>query len=290
MFGGLINVYKEKGLTSQRVVSKVKRLLKAEGLPSERVGHLGTLDPDAEGVLPVGFGRATRLFDYTLDKIKVYEAVFEFGKTTNTLDASGVITEISPCNISVSNIQKVLPELTGTVSQMPPLYSAKSVNGVRAYKLARSGQAVELKPKTVNIYDVSLLSNPEPNVFSFKITCGGGTYIRSLARDMATALGTVGFMKSLNRTQSGVFTIESAHTLEELEKGVSQYVLPMEFALTGFPFYNVEEELREKMLNGVPVEINNAPDGNFVLFFDDNLIGIAVKDEENKIKIKTRLL
>ena len=209
---GFVNVLKPVGATASDVVVCVKRIF------GEKAGHLGTLDPGAAGVLPVAVGQATKLFDFLTNKTKYYRAFFTFGKTTDTLDSYGTVTDTSDVLPDAEALLSALKAFTGELEQIPPIYSAKSVNGVRAYKLARSGMEVELKPRSVTVYDIKLVSRLTRDTFTVDIRCSGGTYIRSLARDIAAACGTVGYMSGLIRLQSGCFGIENAYTLDEIRE------------------------------------------------------------------------
>ena len=282
---GFFNVDKPSGLTSSTVVNKCKWLT---GVPC---GHMGTLDPLASGVLPVGVGNATRLFDYFLEKDKEYIAEFTFGVSSPTLDSTGELTRQGHVPL-VKDIQSVLPTLVGDIMQIPPKYSAKNVNGQRGYDLARAGVEFELAPKKVRIDSVELLGQAETqNTFRFKIRCGGGTYIRSIARDMATALDTSAVMSALRRTQSGVFTLENAIPfsllqqdlpVEELEK----YLIPTENVL---PFdtlrYSGADERR--LFNGLAVE-TDAKDGLYKVYQGETFYGLAIV-QDGKAKTKTKL-
>ncbi|MDE6273751.1 MAG: tRNA pseudouridine(55) synthase TruB, partial [Clostridiales bacterium] len=195
---GFFNLFKQEGISSTALVNRMKRLTHTP------CGHMGTLDPLAEGVLPVGVGRATRLFEYFLKKRKRYTARFVFGKTTETLDRES--QPIGEGRVpSEEEIRCVLGGFIGTIDQVPPAYSAKSVNGKRSYDLARAGKTVKLPPKKVEIISLDLIGQTGVNEFEFDIVCGGGTYIRSLARDIAASLGTLAYMTKLTRTGSGVF-------------------------------------------------------------------------------------
>ena len=229
---GFINVDKPSGIVSSTVVNKIKWL---SGVPC---GHMGTLDPLASGVLPVGIGNATRLFDYFLEKEKEYVAEFTFGVDSDTLDSTGNLIRGGHVP-NETEIAEVLPQFFGDIMQVPPKYSAKNVNGRRGYDLARAGIDFELPPKKVHIYGMECLGMVEgkEDTFRIKIRCGGGTYIRSIARDVASALGTKAVMSALRRTQSGIFNLENAipfsvleadPTIEELEKLVisTENVLP----------------------------------------------------------------
>ena len=194
---GFINVYKPSLMTSNAVLAKIKRQY---GI--KKIGHMGTLDPLAEGVLPIAIGNATRMFDYFLNKQKTYIATFEFGYETDTLDSQGekiAETNVLPTKDEVLN---VLSGFMGKQLQMPPKYSAKNVNGKRAYDLARAGVDFELNPKEIEIFNINLLEN-NGNTFVFEITCSSGTYIRSIGRDLGYKLNSLATMTKLIRTKSG---------------------------------------------------------------------------------------
>ena len=195
---GFFNINKPKGMTSSQVVGKVKYLLGKKA----KVGHMGTLDPLASGVLPIAVGRATRLFDFLLQKKKTYIATFQFGIHTDTLDSTGTTLDTSNVIPTIDQITSVLPQFLGVNQQIPPAYSAKSINGKRAYDLARQGQEVELKPCTIQIFDIQVQRQLAHDTFQFLITCSAGTYIRSIARDLGTALGTFATMTELNQDNS----------------------------------------------------------------------------------------
>ena len=180
---GIFNILKPTGMTSNAVLTKIKKRFNIK-----KVGHLGTLDPLATGVLPITIGKATKLFDYFLKKDKIYKAVFTFGKTTTTLDSEGDVTSESSVIPTKEQIESVLSKLVGEVDQVPPNFSAKNVNGQRAYTLARQEVDFVLPPKRVSIYGIELLSQVSENSYLFNIHCSSGTYIRSIAREMATSL------------------------------------------------------------------------------------------------------
>ena len=288
MICGFINVCKVKGMTSSRVVGKIKGILRAQGISGVKVGHMGTLDPDGEGVLPVAVGKATRLFDYLSEKIKIYYTEFVFGKTTDTLDESGKTVAVSDMVPSEEEITAVIPSLTGEKDQIPPMYSAKSVDGRRAYDLAREGAEFELKPRKVRIDSIEYCGKVD-DAFAFRITCGGGTYIRSIARDMAQALGTYGYMRYIRRERSGIFTIEDSCTVEELEGGIVDKIIPIEAVLSDFPRYDCPSREVARVLNGVKAELEGMPEGVFRLYCDGVLTGLAGNDN-GTIEVKTRLI
>lgn len=236
---GFINVLKPVGATASDVVVCVRHILK-----EKKVGHLGTLDPGASGVLPVAVGQGTKLFDYLTNKIKYYRAFFTFGKTTDTLDAYGTVTATSDVIPTARQIEDALPSFLGEIAQIPPMYSALSVGGVRCYDLARSGVSLELKPRMVTIYQYTLLRQHSPDTFVLDIKCSGGTYIRSLANDLAERLGTVGYMSGLIRLASGCFDISDSVTLDELRKGNAEnYVKPVTYPLGDLPEFVFDDAL-----------------------------------------------
>ncbi len=282
---GFFNVDKPSGITSSTVVNKCK------WLTATPCGHLGTLDPLASGVLPVGVGNATRLFDYFLEKEKEYIAEFTFGVASDTLDSTGALT-VGGYIPSEKEIQAVLPSLIGEIAQIPPKYSAKSVNGRRGYDLARAGVDFELAPKKVHIYDIRMLGKSEAeNAYRFQIRCGGGTYIRSIARDIAAALETNAVMSALCRTKSGVFTLENAIPFSLLEQDlpvseIEQYVIPTESVLP-FPALMLTGKNAERIFNGVAVQSEQA-DGLYKLYQGETFYGIA-QVQNGMAKAKTKL-
>ena len=283
---GFFNVDKPSGIVSSAVVNKIKWL---SGVPC---GHMGTLDPLASGVLPVGVGNATRLFDYFLEKEKVYVAEFTFGVDSDTFDSTGNLVYGGHVP-DEKEIEAVLPTFFGDIMPVPPKYSAKNVNGKRGYDLARAGIDFELAPKKVHIYGMELLGRKEESedTYLIKIRCGGGTYIRSLARDIAAALDTKAVMSALRRTQSGIFILQNAlpfdfftqdPSLEELEK----YLIPTETVL---PFEDLilTERESEKLFNGQRVK-TDALDGLYKIYKDGGFYGIA-EVVNGLAKAKTKL-
>lgn len=292
MINGFINLRKPPQITSNRALSILKTALKQNNIIT-KVGHLGTLDPIAEGVLPVALGRATRLFNYTLDKKKVYEAVFEFGYITDTLDNTGEITGTTDKIPDIDEITKILSFLIAETEQIPPIYSAKSVNGVKAYKRARKGEIFDLKAKKITIYDLKLLEKIDDRSFKFLIVCSGGTYIRAIARDMAKQLGSLAVMTKLNRTASGSFNIDNATDLSVLESSTDlhNYILPMETVLDGMEKLDLDESTVRRLLDGVDYNYASVlPKSQFKIYSNEKLIAIGQSDNGQTIKINTWLL
>ena len=213
---GIVLLNKPKGLSSNTAANIVKAVT-----GSKKAGHLGTLDVEGEGVLPITLDKATCLFDYYLNKDKVYKTTFEFGYLTDTLDLEGQIIARDEENktITKNDIEKVINSLVGTYPQMPPAYSAKKINGKKAYELARKGKDVPLKSKEITVYSIKLLRQVEKNTFEFEIHCSSGTYIRSIARDIGEKLSTYGIMRCILRTRCGDFKLEDCYSLEDIKNG-----------------------------------------------------------------------
>lgn len=282
---GFLNIDKPSGMTSGAVVNKCKWL---SGVPC---GHMGTLDPLASGVLPVGVGRATRLFDYFLEKEKEYIAEFTFGVSSDTLDSTG--DRVTGGRIPTDKeIASVLPSFVGDILQVPPKYSAKNVNGQRGYDLARKGVDFELAPKQVRIFGLELLGKADgENAFAFKVNCGGGTYIRSLARDIAAALGTNAVMSALRRTKSGAFAIGESIPFELLAQDppaeeLEKYLIPTESVLPQ-PALSLSVTDEEKLLMGQTVKTERA-DGLYKLYKNGVFYGLA-EVQNGLAKAKTKL-
>ncbi len=280
---GLISLHKPSGMSSSSAVVKIKKLTHIS-----RVGHMGTLDPLASGVLIIGVGKATRLFDYYLSKTKTYVATFKFGVLTETLDSEGQIQKSGLYVPTQDEILSVLDKLTGEISQLPPQFSAKSVNGVKAYKLARQGIEVELKPKKVFINYIKFIDKVSSDEYRFEIDCSSGTYIRSIARDMANMLNTEAIMTALVRTRCGVFNLENSVKLEDLtEENIEKHLIDLKTALGGNKEYVIDEKSKNQLLNGVPLDVD-LNDGQLIVLFEDQVLGIG-EVISNKLKIKNYL-
>lgn len=262
---GIINVLKPPGMTSFEVVSYIR---KASGI--KKVGHTGTLDPGAAGVLPVCLGKATKIVDYLMNDKKTYIAEIFFGNITDTLDRYGkrlLLSDITAC-IKLSDFEETLSKYKGEILQKPPAYSALKVNGKRAYELARKGEEVNLNLRKVTIYDIEIL-NFKPPYAMIKIVCSKGTYIRSLCRDIGSDLGCPSFMNFLLRTSTGNFSLQNSHFLSEINKHtINNVIEKTEKALNMNSVY-VDCEFAAKILNGnsVPLKINNIKNNEIVKVF-----------------------
>ena len=217
MINGIINIYKEKGFTSHDVVAKLRGIMK-----QKKIGHTGTLDPQAMGVLPVCLGNATKLCDMMVEKEKEYIAQACLGIMTDTQDITGTVLEQKQVMVGKKQLEEALQEFVGEYDQIPPMYSALKVNGKKLYELAREGKEVERKPRRVEIYAIELLEVRIP-YFSIRVRCSKGTYIRTLCHDIGLKLGTLATMTELTRTKSGQFSLENALTLGQVEKYMEEY-------------------------------------------------------------------
>lgn len=277
---GIIVIDKPKGKSSNQVVGVIKKLFN-----QKKVGHLGTLDPLATGVLPICLGKATKLFDYFLTKTKTYIAQFTFGETTDTLDSEGQVLNRCEFVPSMSQINQVLPSFIGELDQMPPKYSAKSINGVRAYELARKGVEFDLKPKQICINKFELTKQISSNVFEFLIDCSSGTYIRSLARDLAQKCGSLAYMSGLRRIRTGQFEIEQAVILERAS--VSD-IISLDKILSSHKKIVVDAVNFSKLKNGNSVKVPLLSGENLLVYCKEKLFGIG--DCSNHVlKVKTNL-
>lgn len=281
MINGIILLNKPKKISSNSAVNIVKYAVGAD-----KAGHLGTLDVLGHGLLPITLGKATKLFDYFLNKDKEYVASFRFGVETETYDLEGEVINEDNKVITIDDILKVIPKLIGKQAQMPPKYSAKKINGQKAYDLARKGKEVNLKPKEIEIYDLTLLKQLNKNEFLFKIHCSSGTYIRSLCRDMASLLSTCGVMSDIIRTRCGKLNLDDAFTIEDIKLGKYK-VIPCEEM---FDFENLKLEKEEvlRVLNGVKIDVLK-PDGNYKIFDKNMFLGIG-EIKNNKLKLVLRLI
>ena len=249
MYNGIINVYKEKGYTSSDVVAVMRGIL-----GQRKVGHTGTLDPEAEGVLPVCAGAGTKLVEELTDHIKEYSAVMKLGVETDTQDLTGKVTGTHEIDITEPELRHVILSFKGEYDQIPPMYSALKVNGQKLCDLARKGKTVERKPRRIKIYDIEIKSVDMPYV-SFDVTCSKGTYIRTLCSDIGDKAGCGASMSSLVRTRVGDFKIEDAHKLAELQKIAEQghlesVVIPVERYYENLPAVVIGDEMRERLING----------------------------------------
>ncbi len=293
---GIFNIYKEKGFTSHDVVAVVRKTIHMK-----KVGHTGTLDPDAEGVLPICVGKATKLSDIIMDGRKSYRAMLRLGIITTTEDASGEVLEEKPVDFDEEKIRKAIASMIGKQEQIPPMYSAVKVNGKKLYELAREGKEIERKARSIEIYDIRIRRFLPPDRVEFDVDCSKGTYIRTLCADIGKALGCGGHMAELLRTATGAFSLEKAVRLSELKELAEQdrteeVLLSMEDALKEFPVIRVAEGSTKLLYNGGKIWDKNftekptvLQDGMIAAVYDSKsvLVGLyEIKKEEQKFFIK----
>ena len=281
---GIIVINKPIGCTSYNIVYRVKKIFK------EKVGHTGTLDPLATGVLPILIGKGTKLSNYLMEHDKEYIATLKLGKKTDTLDAEGEVIEEREVDDNIFNrdkIDEVLNKFIGKIEQIPPLYSAIKVNGKKLYEYARNGQNVEVKPRQVEIYKINLLNiDKEQKEIKFKVNCSKGTYIRTLCLDIAEKLGSIGYMSSLQRTRVGRFKLEDAITIDELEKNeqnnefLNKNLISIEAIFIDKEIINLDDT--KSFLNGVKIKIKKE-DGIYRIYNNNNFMGTGII-ENNLLK------
>lgn len=270
---GFINLIKPQGMSSAYAVGGVKKKLNCP------CGHMGTLDPMARGVLPVGICKASRLFQYLLDKEKTYVARFKFGYTTDTLDVTGQTLESTLVLPTLEQINGVLTNFIGEINQVPPKYSAKCIDGKRGYQLARKGVEFELEPKKVSVLDIKCLGQTAEDEFEFRIDCRGGTYIRSLARDIALACGSLGVMSSLDRTKSGVFDYSNGVSVQELldTNDIEKFIIPADKAVS-FEKIVLSNAQATRILNGLFDNLG-IKDGTYRVYNEAEFWGVGSAKE-----------
>lgn len=274
MYNGIINVYKEKGFTSHDVVAKLRGILK-----QKKIGHTGTLDPEAEGVLPVCLGKATKLCDLLTDKDKTYEACLRLGIQTDTQDMTGKVLKEAAVSVSEEKVKETVLSFVGEYNQIPPMYSALKVNGKKLYEYAREGIEVEREPRRVTIYSIEIKKIELPRVW-FRVACSKGTYIRTLCNDIGERLGCFGCMETLVRTKASVFEMESSLKLSEIEQlrdenKIDTVLFPLDAMFENMSCAIVKKEFDKLLYNGNPL----APE-----FFEDEYrkdSQIRVYDREN---------
>lgn len=267
MISGIINVLKPAGMTSNAVLCEIKKKLRPN-----KIGHLGTLDPSGTGVLPVCINKATKLFDYYLKKDKQYRAIFVFGKETDTLDSDGIVLNENNKRVLIQDIETVLNMFVGKIMQMPPKYSAKKINGQKAYDLARNNINFNLKPKEIEIYEISVIKEIAFNTFLFDIKCSSGTYIRSLCRDIAYKLNTVAYMGSIIRIKSGNFSIKQSIMIKDITENS---IVSLKKILKDKQNVFICDEFYDKILNGCEVKSQSQDIEECVIFCKEQLIGIG---------------
>lgn len=279
---GFLNIYKPKGLTSHDVVARLRKITKVR-----QIGHTGTLDPFATGVLPICIGKATRLIEY-LDDDKEYLATVQFGKNTATYDLEGEITATFDKKVTEEDVKNALKDFEGEISQIPPIYSAIKVNGKKLYDYARQGQDIKIKPRKVTISKIELKEFDKTSQSSkITVACSKGTYIRSIAYDLGAKLGCGGYLTALERTKAGKFQVNTTIKLEDLTE-VSQIVenLINPLDMLNIPIHNLSENERERVSHGMSICNSDFPDSDIVILSYGGRIYAIGKVEQNKILVK----
>lgn len=260
MINGIINIYKEKGFTSHDVVAKLRGITR-----QKKIGHTGTLDPDATGVLPVCLGNATKLCDLLTDKDKEYETVLLLGKVTDTQDVTGKVLQEADVLVTEEQVREVVNSFVGPIEQIPPMYSALKVNGKKLYELAREGKVIERKPRPITIHEITILDiklTEDCHEIRMRVNCSKGTYIRTLCHDIGEKLGCGGCMKSLVRTKVSKFLLADAITLDEVQKlqqedKLIDLVIPVADMFPQYPKVYVNEEGNRFLANGNPLKLDH---------------------------------
>ncbi|MDP4144361.1 MAG: tRNA pseudouridine(55) synthase TruB [Bacillota bacterium] len=275
---GVINVYKPLNITSFDVVRKIKKITNIK-----KIGHTGTLDPMACGVLPICIGKATKIVDYLMQDYKIYRADLELGKVTDTYDLEGTILEQNEVNVSGEDVKKVINKFIGEIEQIPPMYSALKMNGKRLYELARQGIEVERKGRNITIFDINIIEINLPLV-KFDVKCSKGTYIRSLCYDIGKELGCGGTMAGLERLSTGFFTKENSIHLENLtEENIKDYLITIDNALQSYEKVLFGKKHEKLLMNGVEIKdkaiLENIPDEALLrVYIEDKFIGLGTKN------------
>jgi tRNA pseudouridine55 synthase len=289
---GILNINKPTGMTSHDVVAKVRKLLK-----QRRVGHAGTLDPAASGVLPICVGQATRVAEYLSESGKAYQATIVFGAVTDTYDSEGtIIRTASAQDLTLSKIEALLPAMLGEHMQIPPRYSAIKLQGQPAYKRARAGEDVAMEARPITIYQLEIINwqPSQPPTLTLAIECSKGTYIRSLAYDLGEQAGCGAYLGGLVRTRSGPFSLAESITLEHLAEAaaqglIEQFLFPADKALEHYPSLILDEAMTERVKHGNAFQLEEKPDAvseqGLARVYDDTgkFVAIAEWDAERRV-------
>ncbi|BAK94619.1 tRNA pseudouridine(55) synthase TruB [Tetragenococcus halophilus] len=296
---GILPLWKDRGMTSHDCVSKLRKILH-----TKKIGHSGTLDPDVDGVLPICIGKGTKVVEFLVDSGKEYEGEITLGYATTTEDASGEVVQQDPINepFSVKEIDDAMQKFVGEMTQVPPLYSAVKVNGKRLYEYARSGQSVERPQRKVQIESFTRTSRPvhqekqQTQSWRFKVVCGKGVYVRTLAVDLGKELGVSAHMSDLTRVKSAGFTKGQAITLEKVQAAaekdqVSEILLPIEYGVQAFQRVDISEQLWQKVRNGARLPYSafglvDMPKEAVAIFYQNQVVSLyeANKNEKNGLK------
>lgn len=284
---GFLNVYKPQGMSSAAVVGKIKKKFNLK-----KVGHMGTLDPLACGVLPIAVGKATKMFDYFLNKKKTYIVNCEFGYETSSLDLGTEKINETTFVPTLEDVVKATKSFLGKIKQQPPIYSAKKIDGKKAYELARDGKDVVLKDVEVEIFKFDCLSQINNTTFKFEIECSSGTYVRSLIRDLAYKLNTYATVVFLERTKTDFFDATNAIKLDDLLSSninLENVLIKIEQTFKNIKQVQVDNLQFDKLKNGLIIKTNLSDENNVFIVYDNQLLGVA-EIKNKQIKLKTYLL
>ena len=282
---GVININKPGGLTSFDVVAILRKTLNMK-----KIGHTGTLDPDATGVLPICIGKATKLVEFLTSDEKQYIATVKLGITTDTQDISGNVLEERDVCVSEEDILNASKKFTGKIFQIPPMYSAIKVNGKKLYEIARQGEEIERAPREIEIFDISISDfNNGEKTFKMVVSCSKGTYIRTLANDIGEYLGCGATLKELKRTKSGKYNIEQSYTLNEIKEMYENedlsFLTPLSDVMDEYDKIFLAERNSWRLVNGIPFDVTGLEEGTFYRLFDEKDIFLAIA-EKSKDKMK----
>ena len=278
---GVINVNKPAGMTSHDVVSRLRRILNMK-----KIGHTGTLDPDATGVLPICIGKGTKLSDMLMSSEKQYRAELTLGISTDTQDSSGEVIQRREVKADEAEIRRAVESFVGELEQIPPMYSAIKMDGKKLYELAREGKSVEREPRKITIFKIDIQNiDFEEKRIDMIVDCSKGTYIRTLCNDIGEALGCGGHMSALMRTRSGRFDIKDTFTLEEIEKGTADgdfsFVMSLEDVLAEYKKVILAERNAWRVRNGIKVSVAGCVEGEIYRIFDEQGAFLALAKQEN---------
>lgn len=273
---GIVLINKDKGISSFGVVAKMRKIFN-----TKKVGHCGTLDPNATGVLPIMIGNATKVSKYLIEHDKEYIAILKLGVKTDSGDEEGNIVETDSFKLNIDDeefYKKKISEIIGVQEQIPPMYSAVKVNGKKLYEYARQGIEIERKARKIEIYSIEIIKiDYDNNEIKFKVSCSKGTYIRTLCEKIAEELGSIGHMKELIRTRVDKFKIEDSITISELEKleNKEKCVIPINYVFSDFNNIDINKKQKELLVNGVRLSVENE-DGVYNLFCNEEYLGIGI--------------
>ena len=284
---GIVIVNKDKGFTSHDVVNVIRRIFS-----TRKVGHTGTLDPDATGVLPICIGKATKIADMLTSSDKCYVARVRLGLITDTQDISGKVLSTSKVNVTLDELNEAVAKFKGEIQQIPPMYSAVKVNGKKLCDLARKGIEVERKPRKIVIYSAEV-SDFNFCEFTLSVHCSKGTYIRTLCHDIGAYLGCGAVMCELQRTKSSIFTLDSSHTLDELKEmddlALRSCLMPIDEVFMDYPIFCINDSLKKKLCNGAPCFVN-LDEGTYRVYDNDGIFLCIAKAEGDHAKKQLKLV